>query len=168
VKPTLVRYYCGGKSELLGAVLEQVAGEVRERLSDVGSIEGEPEARLRSFVTTFVHALAADPYTARLVAEHVLFPDDEVTDRFAREVAGPNLATLRTILSDGRAAGAFDELDDRFVTPIVVGACVFFFMAAPMLRRLLGEDMLTPANVEAFADHAAELAVRGVRRTDGS
>ena len=164
VRPTLVSYYFDGKADLLGAVVERVAGEVKERLENVGKAEGDPETRLRLFISTFVHALADDPYAARLVAEHVLFPDDEVTDRFAREVAGPNLATLLSILAEGRAAGVFDDLDDRFAGPAVIGACIFFFLGAPLLRRVLGEDLLTPASVAGYADYAAEVLARGLRR----
>ncbi len=166
VRPTLVSYYFAGKADLLGAVVERVADQVKQRLEDVGKAEGDPETRLRLFISTFVHALADDPYAARLMAEHVLFPDDEVTDRFAREVAGPNLTTLLNILADGRAAGVFDDLDDRFAGPTVMGACIFFFLGAPILRRLLGEDLLTPDNVAGYADYAAEVLARGLRRPE--
>ncbi len=162
VGPALVNYYFGGKSELFAAIIEQVAREAGERLEQAVHRSGPVEERIRSFVRELVGAMAADPYLPRLLVEQVLFADDEVIDRFARELAAPNLATIRGLLTEGMASGELREVDPTFIVPSLLGACIYFFLAAPLIRRLFGLKKLTPELADAFAESTANLILNGL------
>ena len=162
VGPALVNYYFGGKSELFAAIIEQVALEAHERLDNAIRSSGSSQERVRSFVREFVGAMAADPYLPRLMVEQVLFADDEVIDRFARELAGPNLAMIRGLLDEGMASGELREVDPKLVVPCMVGACIYFFLAAPLIRRLFGLAEEPSELADAFAESTANLILHGL------
>ena len=162
VGPALVNYYFGGKSDLFAAIIEQVVLEARERIEQATQRSGPVKERIRLFVQEMVAAMTADPYLARLLVEQVLFADDEVIDRFARELAGPNLATLRGLLDEGMAEGELREVDPKFIVPSMLGICVYFFLAQPLIRKLFGLKQLTPELAHAFGESAAELILHGV------
>jgi AcrR family transcriptional regulator len=157
VGPALVNYYFGGKSDLFAAIIEQVALETRERLERVKQQSGPITERIRGFVREFVDAMAADPYLPRLLAEQVLFADDEVIDRFARELAAPNLAAIRNLLTEGIASGELREVD-----PSMVGVCLYFFLAARLVCRLFDLEKITPALADDFAESTADLILHGL------
>ena len=120
VGPALVNYYFGGKSDLFAAIIEQVAVETHERLERVKQQSGPITERIRGFVREFVDAMSADPYLPRLLAEQVLFADDEVIDRFARDLAAPNLAAIRNLLTEGIASGELrEDLDVERVADVI-------------------------------------------------
>ncbi len=162
VAPALVNYYFGSKSDLFAAIIEQVALEARERLEQAVHHQGPVEERIRSFVHELVGAMAADPYLPRLLAEQVLFADDEVIDRFARELAAPNLSMIRNLLHEGIAGGELRQVDPKFIVPSMLGICIYFFLAQPLIRRLFGLEKLTPELVHAFGESAAELVLHGI------
>jgi AcrR family transcriptional regulator len=168
VGPGLVHYYFGGKQELLRAVVGSVAGEMLERVRKAASAPGTTEERLRGLLRASVEALAADPYAPRLVVEQVLFGEDAVIDAFAERFAGPNLAAIQGLLAEGRAAGELREVEPMFLVPSMMGMCIFFFLAAPVVRRLFGLEAITPRLAREFADHAAELVLHGIAAARGT
>jgi AcrR family transcriptional regulator len=168
VQPPLVNYYFGSKNELFEAIIEEVALGLRDRLEKIVDVEGTPEQRFRAFLSEMIHGLAEHPFTPQLMAEFVIFPDDERTDRFAREFGGPNIAALTRVLTEGIEQGRFRQVDPRFLVPAVLGTCVFYFLGAPGLRRLLDFEPLDPENVDRYADYAGNLLLNGLSlRGDG-
>jgi AcrR family transcriptional regulator len=162
VGPALVNYYFGGKSGLFAAIIEQVALDIRERLERAKQQSGPITERIHGFVREFVDAMATDPYLPRLLAEQVLFADEEVIDRFARELAAPNLAEIRNLLTEGIRAGELREVDLKFAVPSMIGACLYFFLAARLVCRLFGLDKITPALADDFAKSTADLLLEGL------
>ena len=162
VQPTLVNYYFGGKDELLRAVTEQVASEMRERLEQAVAGEGNFEARMRAVISGWVAAMTEDPYGARLIVEQVLFGEEAVLDAFAEEFGRPNLAAIASLLSDGLSRGEVRDVDPGFLIPAIAGICIFYFLAAPIQSRLFDDEMLTPERAKRFADSAAELVLHGI------
>jgi len=162
VRAPLVNYYFGTKEELFDAVISEVGTRLRDRLQRIATDSETPEERFREFIDGVIGSMAADPFAPRLIAELVFFPDDERTDRFAREIGAPNLAALSKVLHDGIASGAFGEQDPRLLAPALLGACVFYFLGAPALRRILGIDPLDPTAVERYAAYVGELLLHGI------
>jgi hypothetical protein len=51
-----------------------------------------------------------------------------------------------------------------FLIPSMLGACFFYFLGAPIERRVFGVDPLDPERVERFGDSVADLILRGISR----
>ncbi len=162
VQPALVNYYFGSKQGLLQAVASLVAGRLLERVQAGVAQEGSVEERLRSIMRAAVGILADDPYAPRLIAEQVLFGEDEVIDDFVERFARRNLETIRGLLEAGRDAGALREVEPMFLVPALFGSCLFFFLAAPIMRRLYEVAEITPELAERFADYVLDVVLHGI------
>lgn len=162
VKPALVNYYFGGKDELLRAVILGLSEEMRDRLETAVATEGSFEERLRAVIRTWIAALAEDPYAPALMVERVIFGDDEVLDTFSDRFGKPNLQAISALLEEGRAAGEAREGNPMFLIPSMLGACLFYFLGAPIQRRIFGIDTLSPEMVEGFGESVADLVLHGI------
>jgi len=164
VGSALVNYYFGNKSGLFSAIIEQLAEETRTRLDQVLAGTEGTRQRLRHFVREIARAMQDDPYLPRLMMEHVLFADEheQAIDHFTREFAAPNLASLGRLLIEGEQNGELRKVDPMLVVPALVGACVYFFLAIPVIRRLFDFRGLTPELVERYADSTADLILQGL------
>jgi AcrR family transcriptional regulator len=168
VQPALVNYYFGGKDGLLRSVIASVAGQMRFRIEQTVTGQGTPEERIRQLVDGIVQAMTAAPYAPRLMAEQVFFAEAGVIGEFVENFARPNLAAIRSLLEDGREMGSLRAVDPRFLVPALVGACIFFFLAAPIVRRLYGIEEIDAEMAREFADRTAELILYGIAVPGGA
>lgn len=164
VQPALVHYYFGAKRGLLQAVTDQVAGEMLERVQHTLAAGGSTEQRLRNLIASWVAALAEDPYAPRLVVEQVLFADSASIDAFVDRFGRAHVAALTQLLEEGRAAGETRDAEPRFLIPAMLGMCVFYFLSAPIHQRLFQIERITPELAQRFAEHTADLVLRGLLR----
>jgi AcrR family transcriptional regulator len=162
VQPPLVNYYFGGKRGLLRAVTAEVAGEMVRHLQHSVDAGGSVAERLTSLLHGWVAAIADDPYAPRLIVEQVLFAEPEVIDEFVRRFGRRNAEALTALFEEGRASGELREVEPMFLAPALIGMCVFYFLGAPIHQRLFGVDGVTPELARRFADHAAELVLKGL------
>lgn len=162
VKPALVNYYFGGKQGLLQALTGQVAASMVEGFEQTASEGKGFEERFRATLHQVVDLLGKDPYGPRLVVEQVFFGDESVIDAFVEQFARRNLETMNRLLDEGREAGESREVDAMFMMPMLFGSSLFFFLAAPIIRRLYGIDEITPELARRFADHTADVVLHGI------
>ncbi len=162
VKPALVNYYFGGKQGLLQALTDQVAASMVEGFEQSVNDGDGFEERFRAVLQHAVDLLGNDPYGPRLVVEQVFFGDETVIDAFVDQFARRNLETLNRLLDQGRRAGEIRDVVPMFLVPMLFGSSLFFFLAAPIFRRLYGIDEITPEIARRFADHTADVVLRGI------
>ncbi len=166
VRPALVNYYFGGKQGLLEAVTAEVASEMVEHIRRTVAEEGSVEERLRSLVHGWVAAIANDPYAPRLIVEQVLLGDPEAIEVFVERFGRANVEALTALFEEGRRRGETRRVEPMFLIPSLIGSCVFFFLAAPVHQRLFRTGPITSELARRFADHTADLVLRGVARSD--
>ncbi len=170
VKPALVNYYFGSKDDLLRAVADRISAELLDRIRAVVSQAGSAEEQLANMVRAAVAVIGADRYAPRLIAEQVLFGEDEVIDDFVTNFASKNLENFAQVLQEGQRLGVFREVNPMFLIPALFGSSLFFFLAEPILKRLYGIPGITPELAQQFAEHQVELLLNGILKSpaDGS
>jgi hypothetical protein len=91
-----------------------------------------------------------------------------VIEEFAESFARPNHAAILAILAEGERTGRLRKVDPRFLVPALLGACMFFFLGSPMLRRLYDIEKLDADLAQQFASQLADLVLHGlaVSRTE--
>lgn len=161
VQPALVHYYFGGKQGLLRAVVAGVSERLLSALSDAAAEPGSIEQRLRAFVRAAVGVFAEEPYAPRLMAEQVLFGDEPVIDEFVQRYARRNLELVNELLEAGVESGALRPVEPLFLLPTLLGGCIYFFLAAPVIERLFGVE-ITPELARRLADHSVEAMLHGI------
>ena len=162
VQPGLVNYYFDGKEGLLRAVVAHVASRTLERASSALAQDGSAEQRLRAMLRAVIVGMTEDPYGPRLIAEQILFGREEAIDEFADRFARRQLTLIQDLINSGHKDGSFRELDPLFLVPGVLGGAIFFFLAAPVLRRLFGIEEIDRELAEKFADHYVDVVLHGV------
>ena len=162
LQPALVNYYFGGKQALLQAVVDRVAGRLLARAADRVDSDAPPREQLRSMLRAMVADLSEESYAPRLITEQVLFGRDEVVDDFVNRFASRQFTLLDGVLRTARESGDFRELETQFLAPQILGGAIFFFLAQPILRRLIGVEEITPAIVERYADQFADVLLHGI------
>ena len=66
------------------------------------------------------------------------------------------------IVEDGIRSGAFRQVDARALVYSFSAIPAFFFLMAPVIERILGEEAVSQEAVESFADAVTDLVLHGL------
>lgn len=162
VNVAMVKYCFGSKDGLLDALLEQVLRQLAAELEGLALADLAPEAALRRHVSQVVRNYVRYPYVNRLMTERLLSADPAAVDRISQAFALPARDFYASLLSAGRSAEHWRELDPTLFFFAVVGLCEFLFSARALLERAFGDE-LDSELVSHYSRQVADLIVSGVR-----
>ncbi|HUY35853.1 MAG TPA: CerR family C-terminal domain-containing protein [Pirellulales bacterium] len=150
-----VNYHFGDKERLY---IESVKRAHSRRAEEVPlpqwPADAPPEARLRGFIQTFLTRLLDDPnsdWHGQLMMREMLEPSGACTE-LVREYIRPHFEPLQAIVREMLAADV-DDQQRRLIVLGIVGQCVYFRVAAPILRLLVPPDEYSRYQPEYLADH---------------
>jgi TetR/AcrR family transcriptional regulator len=156
VNKALLYYYFHDKDALYDAVLEQFFRPLFERLNQVLDSPASPGERILVYARTHFDTIAEKPHYARLFQGEMMSAGrgmsprlSEIAERYAR----PLYVRLQTTLMQGIQSDQFRPIDIIQVIPSMIATIVFYFVAAPMLRRVGGG--IDPFSTEALASRRA-------------
>ena len=151
VNKALLYYYFKNKQGLYAAAVEQVSGEVvKNALAALDPAYSAGERLLRSAVNHFDRILTQREFQSLMQQEMVRLRrgQSESVPLLAKQVFKPLLEKLREVVHEGIETGELCQVDWLQVVYSCMGANVFYFLTAPMMRLTLSFDPLDDAAIE--------------------
>jgi TetR/AcrR family transcriptional regulator len=152
VNKALLYYYFKSKRGLYAAAVEEVTKTVAERtLAALDPKHSAGERLLRTALSHFDRILTQRDFQSLMQQEMVRMRRGEsaVLPSMVENVFKPMLGKLEEAVHDGIESGELCRVDWLQVVYSALGANVFYFLSAPMMRLLLPSDPLAPAAIEA-------------------
>ncbi len=156
----MLYYYFGNKRRLHRAVLENLFRQLSKVVYSPPAPDAPPRDRLRAWVNGYFDFLVTHPNYPRLVQREAMDATPKI-EWIARDYFQPFFKHLTGLIADGVLAGEFREVDPRQTAFTMLGATAFYFASAPVMRSIVGHDLLAANALEArrlalldFIEHA--------------
>ena len=172
VNLSAVKYYFNDK---LGLYIEAVktahrANRMGRGLVDTDEIaaefNGDPEQRLRAFIDGFVsQAMAAQDrsdFNHLLMFREIANPT-VATEHIVREYIRPNFERLNLILKE-LLPPQTSPLDRRLLAMSIVGQCMHYKMAGPIVPMLISESEMRRLTPQRVAEHITQVTLAAIER----
>jgi TetR/AcrR family transcriptional regulator, regulator of cefoperazone and chloramphenicol sensitivity len=150
-----VNYHFGDKERLY---IESVKRAHSRRAEEVPlpqwPADAPPEQRLRGFIQTLLTRLLCDPdsdWHGQLMMREMLQPSGACTE-LVREYIRPHFDPLQALVGEMLPPDV-DDQRRRLIVLGIVGQCVYFRVAAPIIRLLVPPEEYAGYQPEYLADH---------------
>ena len=160
----MLYYYFGNKRRLHRAVLENLFRQLRKMVYAPPVPDAPPCDRLRAWVNGYFDFLATHPNYPRLVQREAMDATPKI-EWIAREYFQPFFKHLTGLISEGISAGEFREVDPGQTAFTMLGATAFYFASAPVMRPIVGRDLLSPHALEARRQALLDFIEHGLYST---
>jgi TetR/AcrR family transcriptional regulator len=147
VNKALLYYYFRDKESLYTASLEEVAGRVAGAALAVLDLNCSPgERMLRFALQHFDRVLSQQGFQALMQQEMMRFREGQsnVISVIAKTAFEPMFVRAQAIAAEGIDAGELVNVDYLQMMYAALGANVFYFLSAPMVRLLSPVDPMSP------------------------
>ncbi len=151
VNKALLYYYFKSKHGLYAAAIDEASKTVAERaLAALDPKHSAGERLLRTALSHFDRILTQRDFQSLMQQEMVRMRrgQSEVFPTMLENVFKPVMGKLKEAVHDGIQSGELCPVDWLQVVYSGLGANVFYFLSAPMMRLLLSSDPLAPAAIE--------------------
>lgn len=166
----MLYYYFGNKHRLHRAVLENLFRQLQKVVYAPPASDATSRDRLRGWVNSYFDFLVSHPNYPRLVQREAMDATPKI-EWIAREYFKPFMKHLAGLIHDGIAAGEFRPVDPHQTAFTMLGATAFYFASAPVMRQIVGRDLLARPALEArrralldFIEHGLYCTSSSVRR----
>lgn len=120
IQPGALYNHFAGKQDILFYIIDQGQTELYNHVREAVAKEEQPQDQLRAFVTHHV-AFHANNQDQTLVIDRELAALSQRNRRIAVKKRRQYEDLLESILREGMAAGAFDEVDSRLAAYAIIG-----------------------------------------------
>ncbi|WP_324071102.1 TetR family transcriptional regulator [Sphingopyxis sp.] len=159
----LVSYYFGSREGLMLALAQADAARALRDLERLLGSDLCAAAKLEMHIKALVEAYYARPYLHRLLQKLLREGSAEVSRQIGDQFVAPVAQARRRIIAQGIADGEFRDVDARFVSLIIDGACAHLFSSAEGRRAVIGHGRLDRALVDNHARTVADLVTGSLR-----
>lgn len=151
VNKALLYYYFKSKGGLYSAALQDVFGSVKERsLAVLESECSAGERLLRTALNHFDRILAQPEFQSLMEQEMVRFRrgESESLPLLVKTMFGPTLSRLQEVVREGIRTRELCKMDWLQVWNVALGANVFYFLSAPMMRMAVPFEPFNAATLK--------------------
>jgi TetR/AcrR family transcriptional regulator, regulator of cefoperazone and chloramphenicol sensitivity len=157
-----VNYHFGGKERLYAAVMEYAYDRAREKypLAFGDGADIPPAQRLHAFVQHLMYSLFGEgvpSWLGQLMAREMIEPTAAL-DNLVTKTIGPMADKLAAIVGELLGAGMPEERV-RFCQMSIIGQCLHYRNARPVIERLFPQQHYGPEDIEALVDHITRFSL---------
>lgn len=158
----MLYHYFGSKEGLFTAVLEAMYGSIRESQKDTSLLELSPTEAMRTLVAQTYGVILAHPeFIGLLSSENLMKARHIRASATIRDMYGPLLSVLRTILERGAASGEFRPDIDPIELYISIGGLSFHALSNQhTLKAIFSIDLISPEAIGRRLEHVTEMVMR--------
>lgn len=160
LNPALVKYYFGGRSGLMLALVQGVLQAALEQMAGLADMDLDPVAKLRLHVKGVIGVYYRFPYINRLI--HALFLDPKGGEAVAKSISRPLAETQWRLVREAIDAGLVRPVDPMLFYFIVLGACDHLFFGQHVLWHAFGVRQIDDALRRAYADALLDMVLEGL------
>lgn len=117
---------------------------------------------MRALVRDPILALGERRHLPRMLIGQILLERGPTADRYIGALGLSYVKAVEAIVEEGMRSGAFRKVDARALVYSFAAIPAFFFLMAPVIERILGEEAVSQEAVESFADAVADLVLHGL------
>ncbi len=161
-----VNYYFGDKQRLyIEAVVRAHCWRMEQARLPEWS-EGTPaETKLLDFITTFFRRVLTGPedtWHTRLMMREMAHPTAACAELIQSSIR-PQFEILLSILRDLLPADVSDD-QLRLTAFSIVGQCLFYHFADPVVRNLLSDEQYSELSVSTLAQHVFDFSLNSINQ----
>jgi TetR/AcrR family transcriptional regulator len=150
VNKALLYYYFKDKETLHGAVMESAFSGLKATVFKVLDSDLPSREKILAYVGAYFDFIASNPMYPRLMQREMMRAREGRSPHFEKLIKSyfqPIFIRLSEVLRKGIAEGEFRKVDPAHFVPSIVAIIVFYFSCAPVMRRIVGFDPLTPERI---------------------
>jgi TetR/AcrR family transcriptional regulator len=150
VNKALLYYYFKDKETLYGTVLDQAFSGMKANLFRVLDSNLPPQEKIMAYVGAYFDFIAANQIYPKLMQREMMRAKEGHSlhiDRLVKTYFQPIYGRVGALLREGTERGEFREVDPVHFVPSMIAMIVFYFSSAPVMKRIVGFDPLTPERI---------------------
>jgi len=150
VNKALLYYYFKDKETLYGAVLNHAFSGMKARVFQVLDSDLPPRDKIMAYVGAYFDFIASNQIYPKLMQREMMRAregDSVHIDRLVKTYFRPIYRRVGALLHKGIAEGDFRKVDPAHFVPSMVSIIVFYFSSAPVMRRIVRFNPLTPERI---------------------
>ncbi len=154
----LVKYYFGGKTGLMVALLQRDAVRALALMDELLGMTISAGQKMRLHLRGIMNTYKRSPYLNRLLHALLNGPDEAVRQETHRLLVQPVFDCQRRILAEGVAGGEFRAVDPSIFYLAAIGACDQFMQTEAVLK-LSADGVKLDAFREQYISHVIEMVM---------
>lgn len=169
VNQALLHYYFQSKENLYEEALFRVFSTLIRRLAVHLETAPEPEEAFRNTIYEYIDLLQEDPALPRLFVSEAVKGGERlkaVFDRIRIETGITPPGFIVPFVEKGVSTGRLRPVDPMQTAVSIVGMCVFYFVARPVMYHVWGMPEDEAAFIERRKDAIVDLVLHGVLKPD--
>jgi AcrR family transcriptional regulator len=150
VNKALLYYYFEDKETLYGAVLDNAFSGMKASVFRVLDSDLPPREKVLAYLGAYFDFIASNQIYPKLMQREMMRAregDSVHIDRLVKTYFKPLYRRLGELLHQGIAEGEFRKVDPAHFVPSMISMIVFYFSSAPVMRRIVRFDPLTPERI---------------------